>query len=78
MVNLPQDLLTVGSNVCDFWIWRRNETEGFELPSIPVKIQTDSNTFKESVRQSPRVREIFRPNEEREFDKLLIFVWRDF
>ena len=20
MVNLPQDLLTVGSNVCDFWI----------------------------------------------------------
>ena len=22
MVNLPQDLLTVGSNVCDFWIWK--------------------------------------------------------
>ena len=35
MVNLPQDLLTVGSNVCDFWIWLTFTAHHFEKPLIP-------------------------------------------
>ena len=41
MVNLPQDLLTVGSNVCDFWICVKSQISGEVrlLEEIHIKVQ---------------------------------------